>query len=50
MQTKSLHQEHLHKTNWTGLLCSSGITPRLVPPSEGRSMPAQHSLGLTNIQ
>jgi TDG/mug DNA glycosylase family protein len=50
IQTARSGHAYAHPSNhfWR-LLCSSGITPRLVAPSEDRSMPAQYSLGLTNI-
>jgi TDG/mug DNA glycosylase family protein len=50
IQTARSGHAYAHPTNlfWR-LLCSSGVTPRLVAPSEDRSMPAQYSLGLTNI-
>lgn len=50
IQTARTGHAYAHPTNlfWR-LLFSSGITPRLVSPTEDRSMPALYHLGLTNI-
>ncbi|KAK3310253.1 uracil-DNA glycosylase-like protein [Chaetomium strumarium] len=50
IQTARTGHAYAHPTNlfWR-LLHSSGVTPRLVSPTEDRQMPAMYSLGLTNI-
>ncbi|KAK4193402.1 hydrolase-like protein [Podospora australis] len=50
IQTARTQHAYAHPTNlfWR-LLYSSGITPRLVPPQEDRSLPSLYQLGFTNI-